>query len=73
MRLPEKGSSATSPIPGPAETATFEPAFSDEDEEEGQPNPAAAATAAGLCVNLGARTEAASSSADAAVDVFGES
>lgn len=73
VRLPEKGSSAINPAPGPAEASAFEPAFSDEDEEEGQPFPAAAVgTAEGLNVDLSASAEAASSSAGAADGVTGD-
>ena len=43
VRLPEKGSSTTTPAP--AEATAFEPAFSDEDEEESQPKQSTAAAA----------------------------
>lgn len=73
VRLPEKGSSATTPAPGPAEAAAFEPAFSDDDEEEGQPIVAAAgATAEGVGTDLSANAEAAHSSASTADDATGE-
>lgn len=72
VRLPEKGSSNTSPAPGLAEATAFEPAFSDDDEGEGQLKGSTAETAVATAErqnkDLPQRAEAVSSSAAPASD-----
>ena len=72
MRLPEKGSSSTSPAAGPAEATAFEAAFSDEEEGEGQLTgptaEAAVATAEGQDEDVPQSAEAVSNSAGAVSD-----